>query len=139
MALAAGTLSIGCKAGDPTSLSASPTAVAWGEIDFQQDMPVEGYDEQAIMLTNESSEEVVVEVLDLDLEHLCSPGIPETPLEIGTLGPGQTLGFFVSVCDYSRERGERDTELRGAMAFGSSAGGRAEVTWSFTPVEVIRR
>lgn len=139
MAVAAGILSTGCKAGDPTSLSVTPTEMAWGEIDFQQDMPAEGYDEQAIMLTNEASEEVVVEVLDLDLDHLCSPGIPETPLEVGTLGPGETLGFFVSVCDYSREEGERDTEQRGTMAFGSSAGGRAEVPWSFTPVEVIRR
>lgn len=139
LALAAGGLSAGCKDGDPASLSATPGDIAWGDIDFQQEMPTEGYDEQAVDLTNDAEEEVVVEVLEFDQEHLCSPGIPSTPFEIGTLAPGQTLSFFVAVCDYSREGGERDSEQSGTMVFGSSTGGRAEVTWSFTPVENLSR
>lgn len=139
LALAAGALSAGCKAGDPGSLSATPADISWGEVDFQQDMPATGYDERSIDLTNDAEEDVTVEVLDLDLGHLCSPGIPSTPFEVGTLTPGQTLGFFVGVCDYSREGGERDSEQSGTIVFGSSAGGRAEVTWSFTPVENLSR
>lgn len=139
LALAAGALSAGCGAGDPESLSVDPPSIAWGEVDFQQDMPTEGYAEQAINLTNDAEEEVTVEVAALDLDHLCSPGIPQTPFEIGTLTPGQTLSFFVSVCDYSREGGERDSEQAGTVVFTSSSGGRAEVPWTFTPVEVLSR
>ncbi len=139
LALAAGALSTGCKDGDPASLSVTPADIAWGEVDFQQDMPTEGYDERSINLTNGADEDVTVEVVELDLDHLCSPGIPDTPFEIGTLTPGQTLSFFVSVCEYSREDGERDSEQTGTVAFSSSTGGRAETTWSFTPVEVLSR
>ena len=139
MALAAGALSTGCKATEPDSLRASPADIAWGEIDFQQEMPASGYDEQIIDLTNDAEEDVTVEILELDLDHLCSPGIPSTPFEVGSLTPGQMLGVFVSVCDYRREDGERDSEQTGTIVFGSSAGGRAEVTWSFTPVEILSR
>jgi len=139
VALAAGALSTGCKATEPDSLRASPADIAWGEIDFQQEMPASGYDEQIIDLTNDAEEDVTVEILELDLDHLCSPGIPSTPFEVGSLTPGQMLGVFVSVCDYRREDGERDSEQTGTIVFGSSAGGRAEVTWSFTPVEILSR
>ena len=139
LALATGALSAGCKDGDRDTLSADPADIAWGELDFQQDMPTEGYDEQSIDLTNDAEEDVIVEVLELDLDHLCSPGIPDTPFEIGTLTPGQTLSFFVSVCEYSSEGGERDVEQTGTIVFGSSTGGRAETTWSFTPVEILTR
>lgn len=139
LALATGALSAGCQGGDPDSLSVDPADIAWGDIDFQQDMPTEGYAEQSINLTNDAEEDVTVEVLTLDLGHLCSPGIPATPFEIGTLTPGQTLSFFVSVCEYSREDGERDVEQGGTIAFGSSTGGRAETTWTFTPVEILSR
>ena len=132
-------MSTGCKATEPDSLRASPADIAWGEIDFQQEMPASGYDEQIIDLTNDAEEDVTVEILELDLDHLCSPGIPSTPFEVGSLTPGQMLGVFVSVCDYRREDGERDSEQTGTIVFGSSAGGRAEVTWSFTPVEILSR
>ena len=97
MALAAGALSTGCKATEPDSLRASPADIAWGEIDFQQEMPASGYDEQIIDLTNDAEEDVTVEILELDLDHLCSPGIPSTPFEVGSLTPGQMLGVFVSL------------------------------------------
>lgn len=139
LALAAGALSTGCKATEPDSLRASPADIAWGDIDFQQEMPASGYEERTVNLTNDAEEDVTVEILELDLDHLCSPGIPSTPFEVGSLTPGQTLGVFVSVCDYRREDGERDSEQTGTIVFGSSAGGRAEVTWSFTPVEILSR
>ena len=139
VALACGAMTAACKAGDPDSLTASPTDIEWGEVDFQQEMPTTGYDEQTINLTNESDEDVTVEIIELDLDHLCSPGIPSTPFEVGTLRPGQTLGVFVSVCDYRREDGERDSEQTGTVVFSSSAGGEAAVGWSFTPVEILTR
>ena len=136
MGLAACALSLtACASGEPDSLSVAPASLDWGEVDFQEEMPTEGYDETTVSITNEAEEEVTVEVVELDLDHLCSPGIPSTPFEIGTLSEGQSLSFFVAVCEYSPEAGERDSEQTGTMVFRSSAGGQAEVGWSFTPVE----
>lgn len=131
-------LLVGCAGGDPGSLVATPADIAWGDVDFQEEMPDVGYQETEIVLRNDAEEQVLVDVVAFDFDHLCSPGLPSAPFEVGTLTPGQQLSFFVAVCDYSREGGERDSELSGTVVFESDIGGRAEVAWSFTPVENLQ-
>jgi hypothetical protein len=131
--LLTGLVACGDKGAD--TLVADPTDIAWGDIDFQADMPDVGYQETEVVLRNDAEEQVLVDIVDFDFDHLCSPGLPSAPFEVGTLSPGQSLSFFVSVCDYSREDGERDAEVGGTLTFETDLGGRADVTWSFTPVE----
>ena len=78
---------------------------------------------------------MTVDLVAFDFDRLCWPGIPSVPYEVGHLTPGQQLTVFVGVCGYVAEEGDRDTETTGTIAFTSSGRGKAEVTWSFIPVE----
>jgi hypothetical protein len=116
-------------------ITVDPVRLTWGEVDFMEEMPAEGYSSTALTLSYEGDEEIELVLEELDFDHLCAPGFTGAPASLGLLSGGQSFSLFIGVCDYIEEEGERDTEVSGQVRF--SAEGIDEipvVPWSFTPV-----
>ena len=124
-----------CSSGQ---LSVSPTNIAWGDVDFQQTLPTEGYDPQTITVVNEGSRDLDITVVGFDTDRLLLGAllVQEQPPVLGTLQPDQTVLLTASVVDYLD--GERDTEVTGAFSLDADGLGEpVEITWSFTPIRNI--
>lgn len=118
------------------SLSVLPATLDWGEVDFQLDLPTEGYDAKELILRNDGKK---------PLEGLRLQGIDETRLiltalyvdgALPALDPEGSSVVKIGVGNY--ELGERDTEVTGS--FQVTADGLKDpvaVSWSFTPVRNI--
>jgi hypothetical protein len=124
-----------CNSGE---LTAFPSNISWGDIDFRNNPPEEGFDAQNIALTNTGTQNIDIELGLFDNIHLCLTGLDGTPQSLGTLEPDQTYNLLVGVCDYIEEEGERDTEISGTIEIVHTGVESPEViTWSFTPVFII--
>ncbi len=119
--------------GDP--LVVTPTNIQWGEVDFQEDMPVDGYDAQQVILQNTGNKELQFRVTGFDESHLQLGAIWQDAGSY-TLLPtagGSSNVLSVGVIDY--ELGELTTEVSGS--FSITADGLRDpvvVSWAFTPV-----
>ena len=137
---------IGCDS--DAELTAFPSKITWGEIDFRQAKPETGYSPTTIDLNNTGEEKIdsiSIDRLDLNIDkecpgkndcnRLCLQGFDKTPAELGSLTAGSSYSFVVSVCDYIEETGERDEEITGQIEI-SHSGSNSPITvnWSFTPV-----
>ena len=124
-----------CNQGE---LTAFPSTISWGEIDFRENPPEEGFDARNISLTNTGSQTIDIELSGFDNVHLCAMGLDGEPQSLGKLEVDQSYDLQVGVCDYIEEDGERDTEITGTIAIAhSGANTPVEITWSFTPVFII--
>ena len=147
-------LLIGCAA--PSELSALPSSIQWGNIDFAQPMPEEGYSAETISLKNtgeEDIDEIIIEDLQNDFQvsgeagvcppnedcnHLCLQGFDATPASLlqGSLPPGETFNAVISVCNYIEQAGERDDNITGNIEISFSGSDKPiYIDWSFTPVQ----
>ena len=124
-----------CGAGE---LTAFPSNISWGEIDFRQSPPEGGFAQQDIVLTNTGTKAIDIELRVFDSVHLCLTGLDGNPQSLGTLEVEQSYSLLVGVCDYIEEEGERDQELSGQIEIGHTGIDSPEVIdWSFTPVFII--
>jgi hypothetical protein len=114
-------------------ITAFPSSVNFGDIDFHQAKPSGGYNPTELALTNTGDKDVELEVMTFDFEHLCLEGYDSVPTSLNTLSSGATFTLLVSVCDYIEEAGERDDLLTGSIDidYGKST---VSVPWSFTPI-----
>ena len=144
---------------EPSELSAMPSSIDWGNINFTESMPEEGYSAETITLTNTGEkdiEEIIIEDLQEDFQvsgeagvcppnedcnHLCLQGFDTTPASLlqGSLPAGETFNAVVSVCNYIEQTGERDDELTGKIKISFSDSDKPiYIDWSFTPIENIQ-
>ncbi|MBW2255221.1 MAG: hypothetical protein JRI25_11555 [Deltaproteobacteria bacterium] len=128
-------LLLGCS-GD--RLYVAPTVMEWGEVDFQQEQPPEGYSAQTLLIRNEraGSVEVLIEDFDdrlvLDAPNLTSGDPPRLP----PLRSGASHVLTVGVGGY--EPGERDTLVSGEFTvITENRRHAAGVRWSFIPIRNI--
>lgn len=121
--------------GKAPSVAADPTSIDWGPLDFQQELPAEGYDPRDLTVRNTGEQPIDVVVSDFDTERLVLSAVlaVDDPPTLPTLLPGSSTVVSVGVIGYAP--GERDTEVTGAFSF-TAAGidSPATVTWSFTPI-----
>jgi hypothetical protein len=103
----------------------------WGEVDFQVEMPEEGYDPQVVTVTNSGTGGLDLTVV-YDEDHLCIQGFESSPLTLPGLDEGSSYVLSVAVCGY--QTGERDTEVTGQVRFRADGLYDEEVDWSFVPV-----
>jgi hypothetical protein len=126
---------VGGCGGKEGALVVSPAELAWGEVDFQREMPEGGHDPLELTITNDSESEVELKLAAFDFDRLCLPGFTAAPATITSLDAGGSYLLRVGVCGYSAEAGERDTEVRGELVFTADGAVDGVAPWSFTPVE----
>lgn len=127
---------VGCG-GSGGELTAWPRRVDFGEIDFLDAVPANGFAETEIVLTSAGKVSVTASLADADFDHLCMQGFSASmlPADIGELSPDQTYSLFAGVCAYSVENGERDTLVEGTIVVETDGDPESvEIPWSFTPV-----
>ena len=126
---------IGCAGGE---LTAVPSQITWGDVDFQSPMPEVGYDAKSIALTNTGTTNIELSLEAYDDVHICLDGLSASPQNLGTLEPEQSYSLLVGACGYQPDQGERDQEIVGQITIThSGANSPLEIAWSFTPVLII--
>jgi hypothetical protein len=129
--LLASVLATGCT--PPAGLVFSPATLAFGEVDFNGEVPDEGYATEVVTLTNEGKSTFVIALPEYDPDRLCLAGFgtQEFPVALGDLGPGAAYTFTVGVCGYVS--GEIDTEVTTELEVDSDDGA-ITLPITFTPV-----
>ena len=127
-----GIIFMGCAGGE---LTAFPSKIIWGDIDFQSSMPDTGYSAQSISLTNTGTTNIELSLEEYDDIHICLDGLEGAPQNLGILEPEQSYSLLVGACGYQPDQGERDQEITGTI-YVSHTGNNSPlaITWSFTPV-----
>lgn len=115
-----------------STLTALPAEVHWGDIDFSQSVPTEGFDPQNIIVRNTGEKAVAAEILSFDFDSLCLSGFTEPPIDLGELEPENEFILTLGVCGYNEEGG-RDVLVEGSIdiSYGKET---LNIPWSFTPV-----
>ena len=126
---------IACNSGE---LTAFPSNLDWGEVDFREVPPEGGFAQEDISLTNTGTQNIDISLRGFDDKHLCLTGLEGKAQDLGTLEPEQSYALRVGVCDYIEEDGERDTLISGQIEIThTGANSPVYINWSFTPVIVI--
>jgi hypothetical protein len=127
---------LGCS-GD--RLFVAPTVLDWGEVDFHQEQPPEGYSAQTLLIRNERAGSVEVLLDDFDDLRLVlgAPNLTsDDPPRLPPLRSGDSHVLTVGVGGY--EPGERDTLVSGAFTVTTDNQRHAVgVQWSFVPIRNI--
>ena len=128
-------LLLGCT---KTEITYTPNVIEWGEINFHNSMPENGYDEQNIVFQNVGKKQISLLVLGFNTEYFCIVGEDGSEITISDLEPSQIFEISVAVCDYIEEEGQRDEFLEGEFEILDQTKNSPErigsIEWSFTPV-----
>lgn len=111
-----------------------PSTIDFGEVNFRETLPPEGYQVQDLQLKNTGTISAHLSLSTADDQRLCFDGIETIPSQLSVLEPEATYTLRVGVCDYIEENGERDSELSGLLSFEVDGAPGPEVPWSFIPV-----
>lgn len=129
-----GILFIACGGGE---LTAFPSQIQWGDVDFQSTMPDDGYDTRDVILTNTGTATIELSLESYDDIHICLKGLDDAQ-SLGVLEPEQSYSLLVGACGYQPDQGERDNEQSGIISVThSGANSPVNIRWSFTPVLII--
>ena len=124
-----GLLLIACGS---VEITAFPSTLDFGDVDFHQPQPDGGYTPIELALTNTGDKDIELAVTTFDFEHLCLEGFTSVPATLNSLSSGTTFTLLVSVCDYIEEAGERDDLITGNIDINYEKESLS-VPWSFTP------
>ena len=128
-------LLLGCT---KTEITYTPNVIEWGEINFYEDMPENGYGEQNIVFQNMGKKQISLLVSGFNSEYFCITKEEKDYIYIDDLYPNQIFEVSVSVCDYMEEYGQRDEYVEGQFEiFDETKDSKkkiGEIDWSFTPV-----
>jgi hypothetical protein len=122
---------------DEGVLVVDPPSIDWGEVDFQQTMPMEGYDQRAVDLLNDGARDLTVRIPGFDRVHLCLEGFEdqEGVIELPTIAPGSRYILLLAVCGYDMEAGELETTFHGRVQCVNDGADPVEMLpYTFTPV-----
>lgn len=131
------TLLAAACARDEAVLVVDPPSIDWGEVDFQQPMPMEGYDQRAVDLINDGAKDLTVRIPGFDRLHLCLEGFEdqEGVIELPALSPGSRYVLLLAVCGYDMEAGELETSFQGRVQLVNDGADPVEMLeYSFIPV-----
>ena len=121
-----------CSGGD---LLASPTSFDFGEVNFQQERPPQGYEARDLVLTNNTGRSLDIAFTGVDDDHLFIAApvfVTSNPPTLPSLDPEDTVVVTVAAWDY--ELGELTTEVSGTFRIEANGVDPIVVPWSFTPV-----
>ncbi len=109
-----------------------PGALDWGEVDFGEDVPADGFAPTEVTITNRGESTVELTLTDFPFDTLCLKGFTDVPAPLPTLEPEEQALLTVAVCAYDAEGG-RGVE-RGGDILIDADGEIESLSWSFTPV-----
>ncbi len=114
-------------------IEVEPTTIDWGEVDFAQPRPDDGYDARDVTIRNAGDRTVTITVRGVDEERLLVSGQFEDGYRLAPLEAGQTAVLRVGVWAYVP--GEWDTLVEGSLRItGDPLRDEIPVAWSFTPI-----
>lgn len=114
-------------------LAVSPSSLDWGEVDFQEERPGDGYAPFDVVLRNDGSRPLDLSVRSFDSDRLLLSARFEEEPRLPRLEPGQQHVITVGVWAYLP--GEWDTLVEGEFRVtGDQLRDPVIVPWSFTPV-----
>lgn len=104
-------------AGKEGVLTLEPAFIDWGEVNFHENMPLEGYDQRDVKLTNNGEADLNVSIPGYDREHLCMIGFEDQDglIELPPLSPGSYYELWLTVCNYDPEAGEMGSTFDGRI------------------------
>jgi hypothetical protein len=123
--------------GDEAVLVVEPALIEWGAIDFQDPMPMEGYDQRSVDLINGGGRELNISIPSYDRVHLCMEGFEDQEgiIQLPALSPDSRYVLKLSVCSYDMEAGEIGTTFEGRIQLINDGADPVEmIEYSFTPV-----
>ncbi len=124
-------------AGDEGVLVLDPPSIDWGEVNFQEVMPMEGYDQREVDITNEGVRDLEIRIPSYDRVHLCMEGFEDQEgiIQLPSLSPESRYVLKLSVCSYDMEAGEIGTTFEGRIQLINDGADPVEmIEYSFTPV-----
>ena len=124
-------------AGKEGVLTLEPAVIDWGEVNFHDTMPLEGYDQREIDLINTGEDELTVRIPGFDRTHLCLEGFDDVEgiIELPPLSPESRYVLKLSVCSYDPEAGELGSSFDGRVHLVNDGADPVEMLeYSFTLV-----
>lgn len=127
-------LLVGCGGGE--AFEVRPSSLDFGEVDFQQSVPAEGYNALELELVNNSKRGLDLSFPDFPEDRLVLSALfsSDSPPTLAELAPGESHVVQIGVLAY--ELGERDTVVETALRV-SASGESVRVAASYTPVRLI--
>lgn len=119
-------------------IQVSPPALDLGVVDFDVEMPDEGYPPSSVSFINQGTVSASLSLVDYDPDHLCVVGFTgrSLPITMGELAEGSVYVLEVGACGYAP--GERDTEVQTELRVGTGGTpGVLVVPVVFTPTRTI--
>jgi len=114
-------------------LEVRPTTLDWGEVDFAQTRPEDGYDAREVTLRNVGSRPLDLELRNFDATRLVIGGRFEERYRFPTLEPDQS--FILTIGVYAYVPGEWTELVQGEFQVrGAQLREPIPVAWSFTPI-----
>lgn len=116
------------------NIKVAPTNIEWGDIDFVESVPPDGYMAVALSITNTDRPPVTIEIEGLDTNHLVLGAVFDDGVNpIFTLETLEQAVLTIGVGNY--DDGERDTLIEGSFKLTSEQLlTPTTITWSFTPI-----
>ena len=127
-------LCVGCGGSD--GLMVVPATLDFGEVDFQQEAPPEGYNAQTLSFENTTGRRLTVSFPGFPSDRLTLTALfstPEPPT-LAPLEPGESQAVVIGVSAY--ELGERDTVVETRVLLRTIRGDQA-VPVLYTPIRNI--
>ena len=124
-------------AGKEGVLTLEPAFVDFGEVNFHDTMPLEGFDQRDIDLVNTGLDQLNVRIPGFDRVHLCLEGFDTTDgiIELPGLSPDSRYVLKLSVCGYDLEAAELGTTFEGRIHLVNDGADPVEMLeYTFTPV-----
>lgn len=112
-----------------------PTVLDFGEVNFGEERPPEGYAAVDLAVSNTGARPLTVRIDGLTTDHLLltAPIFASTdPPTLPELDEGETATLRVGVWNY--ELGELTTEVSGTFTLRADGIDPQPIPWSFTPV-----
>ena len=132
-------LLVGCGGGEaPVVIELTPATLAFGEVDFVEAMPDEGYGAQYVEIRNVGEENLDITIPGFDGDRICLEGFddPDQTINLPTLSSQQLYALKIGICGYLP--GELTSEVTGTIRLDNdSQQGSVELVYTYTPVTNI--
>lgn len=128
-----------CGGGEvPVVIELAPETLTFGEVDFVETMPDEGYGAQYVEIRNIGEDKLNITIPGYDGDRICLEGFedPDATITLPTLASQQLYALKIGICGY--EPGELTTEVSDTLRLDSdSEQGTVELVYTYTPVTDI--
>jgi hypothetical protein len=131
-------LLLGCGGDESGSIHLIPDTLSFGEVDFVEVMPAEGYGAQYVEIHNVGDARLNITIPGFDGDRICLEGFedPEKTIELPELASGQLYALKVGICGY--QAGELTSEVTDSITLNTDGNpATSQIVYTYTPVTNI--